>query len=177
MKTCLKLLSLAVVFGTALVHAGPANKKCPVSGKDVDSDVTAKYTVVVGFCCDRCQAKFKKNPADEKFSKVLHEAVGKPVNTVCPVSGKDIDAEKTVFHKGQTVAFCCGNCPKKFEADPAKFSAKIKADNPANDKCPISGEDVDAETAVAHTEEIGFCCEKCLAKFEKDPVAVLTKKK
>ncbi len=50
----------------------------------------------------------------------------KPVNTVCPVSGKDAKASVTSKHKGKDVAFCCNNCKGKFDADPAKFEDKIE---------------------------------------------------
>ncbi len=52
----------------------------------------------------------------------------KPVNTVCPVSGRDAKRSVTSTHKGDEVAFCCNNCKGKFDADPAKFEAKIKKD-------------------------------------------------
>jgi YHS domain-containing protein len=55
-------------------------------------------------------------------------AMAAPVNKSCPVSGKDIDASQTSKHKGQEVAFCCGKCKAKFDADPAKFESKIKKD-------------------------------------------------
>jgi YHS domain-containing protein len=45
------------------VSASPVNTKCPVSGKDVESGFTATFeTKTVGFCCDKCQAKFEKEP-------------------------------------------------------------------------------------------------------------------
>ncbi len=52
----------------------------------------------------------------------------KPVNTVCPVSGKDAKPSVTSKHKGKDVAFCCNNCKGKFDADPAKFEGKIQKD-------------------------------------------------
>ena len=53
------------------------------------------------------------------------KAGSKPVNGKCPVSGKDIDAEKLVTYKGNVIAFCCDMCKGKFEADPEKFIAKV----------------------------------------------------
>lgn len=49
-----------------------------------------------------------------------------PVNKDCPVSGKPVDASKTSTHEGKEVAFCCGKCKAKFDAEPAKFAGKIK---------------------------------------------------
>ena len=45
----------------------------------------------------------------------------RPVNDVCPVSGKPVDARYVVVHGGRAVGFCCPNCPKTFWAEPAKY--------------------------------------------------------
>jgi uncharacterized membrane protein len=42
-----------------------------------------------------------------------------PVNAVCPVSGKPIDARYVIVHEGREVAFCCPRCPSQFWADPS----------------------------------------------------------
>src|SRR5215212_9611769 len=44
--------------------AAPVNKKCPVSGEDVDvKGKTVQYKgKTVGFCCDDCVEMFNKNP-------------------------------------------------------------------------------------------------------------------
>lgn len=51
-----------------------------------------------------------------------------PVNKTCPVGHKPARTDITSEYKGQTVALCCGNCKKKFDADPEKYADKIKAD-------------------------------------------------
>ncbi|MCB1224572.1 MAG: YHS domain-containing protein [Verrucomicrobiales bacterium] len=51
---------------------------------------------------------------------------GKAVNTECPVSGKAVKANCTSEFDGKTVAFCCGKCKAKFDADPSKFADKVK---------------------------------------------------
>ncbi|MBY0307922.1 MAG: hypothetical protein K2Q09_04190 [Phycisphaerales bacterium] len=43
------------------------------------------------------------------------EAKGGPVNTTCPVSGKQAKGDVTTQWDGKTVAFCCGGCKGKFE--------------------------------------------------------------
>jgi YHS domain-containing protein len=45
----------------------------------------------------------------------------KATNTKCVVSGEDIDATVTTVYKGQTYAFCCEDCVKKFNANPEKY--------------------------------------------------------
>lgn len=49
-----------------------------------------------------------------------------PVNTKCPVSGKPIDATKTVLRDGVLIAFCCDDCKATFEKDPAPYLAKLE---------------------------------------------------
>ena len=49
-----------------------------------------------------------------------------PVNTKCPVSGKDIDARVTTQYDGKTVAFCCKNCVATFKKDPDKYMKDLK---------------------------------------------------
>ncbi len=58
-------------------------------------------------------------------------AAQKPVNDVCPVSGKPVDTAFTVEQDGRLVAFCCGNCKAKFEADPSAFADKIVERGPS----------------------------------------------
>jgi len=87
------------------------NKKCPVSGKDVDP---AKL-FAINFCCDNCLGDFTKDPA-----KHIAKVKG-PDNKKCPISGKDIDASKQFV-----IGFCCGNCLGDFTKDPAKHIAKVQ---------------------------------------------------
>ena len=87
------------------------NKKCPVSGKDVDP---AKL-FAINFCCGNCLADFTKDPA-----KHIAKVKG-PDNKKCPVSGKDIDASKQFV-----IGFCCGNCLADFTKDPGKHIAKLQ---------------------------------------------------
>jgi uncharacterized membrane protein/YHS domain-containing protein len=47
-------------------------------------------------------------------------------NTICPVSGKPIDPTKFIDFEGKRIAFCCDNCPKEFQKDPAKYKDKLK---------------------------------------------------
>jgi YHS domain-containing protein len=59
----------------------------------------------------------------------------KPVNDKCPVCGMAIDdtvgTSKTAVSFGEiktevAVAFCSDGCKKKFDANPAKYEAKVK---------------------------------------------------
>ena len=47
------------------------------------------------------------------------------------------------------------------------------AADPANEKCPVSKKAVDVDHVVEYTAT--FCCNKCVGKFEKDPLAYAKK--
>ena len=49
-----------------------------------------------------------------------------PVNTTCPVGSRPIRTDITSHYQGKEIAFCCNNCKKKFDAEPAKYAGKIK---------------------------------------------------
>jgi YHS domain-containing protein len=49
-----------------------------------------------------------------------------PVNTTCPVGSRPARTDITSTYNGKEVAFCCNNCKKKFDADPAKYAGNIK---------------------------------------------------
>jgi len=93
----------------------------------------------------------------------------------CPVSGapaKDIDGSSRDCHGGK-VYFCCANCPKKYDADKAKFATKankqlIDTKQAEEVKCPISGQDLNPDTAIEVSgTKVAFCCNMCKGKVEK----------
>lgn len=172
MKKLIQLFAIAAAasLGTAFAEetkeaAKPVNTKCPISGEDIDPEHTVAYTKVVGVCCEKCQAKLKKDVAGnlEKISKV--EA--KIVNSKCPMSGKAVDAEQTVMFKGAKVAFCCEKCPTNF--DPEKHGEKVVMDVAGNEKCPFSGEDIDPEANAVVSFVVATCCGKCETKLTEAP--------
>lgn len=70
-----------------------------------------------------------KMEVDKKIEKTEKKIVdNKPVNTVCPVSGEEIDPEITATYNGKTYALCCKSCLKKFNKDPEKFVSKLSED-------------------------------------------------
>ncbi len=111
-------------------------------------------------------------------------AAQKPINAKCPLSGKDIDPAAVFVYKNQAIAFCCNNCKGKFEAEPAKFIAKVAefkepaaapekkpaAKKAFNPKCPRNDKDVDPAIALEHQGVlIAFCSEDCKTAFPTDP--------
>ncbi|GEM_PF-1004160 len=91
------------------------NDICPIKGKEVDGSKSVDYTAT--FCCDKCVAKFKEDPA--KYAEKLAAAEeGK-----CALSGKDLDPEATAT---VTIAVCCGGCEKKVTAEPLKYLGDVE---------------------------------------------------
>ena len=107
------------------------------------------------------------------------EEVATAINMKCPVTGKDIDAAFTSELDGKLIAFCCGKCKAKFDADPDSFRAKLGLEQAVvaiNMKCPVTGKDIDpAFTSELDGKRVAFCCGKCKAKFDADPDAFRTK--
>jgi mono/diheme cytochrome c family protein/YHS domain-containing protein len=65
---------------------------------------------------------------------------------------------------------------KKEIAERAERAEREKREKPANDKCPVTGQPIDAAQFVEHEgRRIAFCCAKCKAKFEKDPAKFAAK--
>ena len=114
------------VFNVSFVD--PINKKCPITGKDVNPTKTSEYEKqLIGFCCDDCKGKFETDPKkyigkvkEFKKSKLPDEEISfvDPINKKCPITGKDIVAGKTSEYEKQLIGFCCENCVGKFESDP-----------------------------------------------------------
>ena len=103
----------------------PVNTACPITGKDVNKAVTSEFEEkVIAFCCADCKAQFDKDPASFK-EKIVELVAAVPVNEKCPVSDKPVDPGFTSDVDGKLVAFCCGNCKGKFDADPTPFLEKL----------------------------------------------------
>jgi hypothetical protein len=96
-----------------------ADIKCPVSGKDIDKEITAAHHGgKVFFCCDHCLAAWEKDVAKDGDKKFVAKANYQLVATRqakqkgCPMSGKatkDDTAIQVGANKAK-VSFCCGHC-------------------------------------------------------------------
>jgi YHS domain-containing protein len=89
-------------------------------------------------------------------------------NDKCPISGADVNPEKTSDYK---VEFCCKNCKAKFDKNPAKHLEK--AAEGEEGKCIFNGR----PAKTSSTLTIGFCCGNCKGKFDEDPDKFITKAK
>lgn len=92
--------------------------KCVVAPRDAKADKSAEYKEgQVFFCCDGCKGKFAKD--SKKFATGANRqlvATKQYEQKACPLSGGDINPEKTAEVAGVEVAFCCGDCQGKVAA-------------------------------------------------------------
>jgi YHS domain-containing protein len=123
MKFLTALLASLLFAGAA---AAELNKKCPVSGEDVDAAVTSEVKVTIGFCCSKCQSKFEGDPKQQQAAvKKYAGSTESPANKKCPVANKDL-ADGNTTTASMTVGLCCKKCKTTFEADPKKYISKVK---------------------------------------------------
>lgn len=126
-KALLSVACVALVFALTSTQAEEKEKKvtkvkCPVAGKEIEISkaVSVSYRKATAYlCCNNCKAKFEKDST--KFAtKANHQLflTSQAKQIKCPISGRDIDATKTVKISDVSVAFCCANCQGK--ADKAK---------------------------------------------------------
>lgn len=97
---------------------------CPLSGEPVKSDqLVDEKGQRIFFCCKNCRGKYEKDPA--KYAGKLANSY--TYQTKCPVTGKAIDPQVSAnAPAGETVYFCCKNCPEKFGKDPGKYAPKLE---------------------------------------------------
>ncbi len=66
-------------------------------------------------------------PAADAKGPLVKPGDAKPGDkTTCPISGEEFVVDASSPHteyNGKTYYFCCAGCKKKFESDPAKYSA------------------------------------------------------
>lgn len=100
-------------------------------------------------------------------------AAEKEFKAACPVSGGPAKEANTRDFHGRKVYFCCQNCPKAYDKEPAKFTAKVHAQLMQTGQmtqvgCPYSGKAVNPEaTLEVAGSKVGFCCNGCKGKTEK----------
>ena len=91
------------------------NDVCPIKGKSVDGSKSVDFSAT--FCCDKCVAKFEKDPG--KYADKLASAEeGK-----CAFSGKDLDPDAVAT---VTIGVCCGGCKKKVTEAPLEYLGDVE---------------------------------------------------
>jgi len=100
--------------------------------------------------------------------------------TICPVMGNKINKELFTDIQGQRVYFCCAGCIEPMKSDPDKYFKKaaengVRFEN-IQTLCPVSGEKIDSTATIYYEgRTVSFCCNGCIAEFEKDPQQYLHK--
>ena len=90
----------------------------------------------------------------------------------CVVRDNPAKAEKSASYKDGKVFFCCGGCEGKFTENKEKYATNANRQLVATDQyeqkgCPVSGRDVDPDTAMKVAGvKVAFCCTGCKAKVE-----------
>ena len=111
-----------------------------------------------------------------------------PLDT-CMISGDNLggDMGKAVdlIYKNRLLRFCCKDCVKDFQKDPAKYIAKLDAaviarqgPNYPLTTCPVSGDKLGGDMGKAVEQIVGnrlvrFCCADCPKDFAKNPLKYL----
>ncbi len=98
-----------LIFSTSVISFGQDKKM------DIKKKVEGKETKITD----------TKQEVEKIEKKIVDN---KPVNTVCIVSGEEIDPEITATYNGKTYAFCCKTCLKKFNKNPEKYVSKLNED-------------------------------------------------
>lgn len=84
------------------------------------------------FAQDNSKAEKKDSTTDVQnvvpAASLQQVGTDKPINTVCPVSGEEIDSKITYTYNGKTYGLCCNKCLKKFKAEPEKYISRMKSD-------------------------------------------------
>jgi YHS domain-containing protein len=47
--------------------------------------------------------------------------------TVCPITGENIDKSVFVDYQGKRIYFCCSDCPPNFKANPEKYIKEMES--------------------------------------------------
>jgi YHS domain-containing protein len=122
----MRLMGMALAVAALLLARGllaedkaaDSAGKCPVSGEAASKDHAVDFDGgKVYFCCDKCPKAFAAN--QKKFAAKAHLQMvltGQLKQTVCPFTGKPLNAEQSLDVQGVKVEFCCGNCKKKAAA-------------------------------------------------------------
>lgn len=138
------------------------------------------------FCCEGCLAKFEADPSEyleQLDRKIVEQQLPYYPMTTCPVSGEPLGAmgdPVNFVYNNRLIRFCCNGCKRTFKKDPAAVLATLNAavieqqgDDYPVDECVISGQKLGAMGEpvdyVVANRLVRFCCNGCIAAFNKNP--------
>ena len=74
--------------------------------------------------------KVDTSNTDPQYNEVVSVKEGTPVNSICPVSGEDLEDDmQLIKYHGEIIGVCCKKCLAKIKADPDKYLKRLKKDN------------------------------------------------
>jgi YHS domain-containing protein len=179
-----------VVLPNTLTHEGKLVAFCCDKCPKAFTKEPAKYAAAIKFDLpdpDKKPAEAKK-PEEKKPEKkpeakpaTVKPAEAKPATakpaeakpaTAKPAEAKPAEA-KPVEKKPEVKPVDPAKPAEKKPEAPKADAAPAAAASPVaviNTKCPVSGKAADAGfTANVDAKNVGFCCDKCLSNFNKDP--------
>jgi len=79
---------------------------------------------------DKTTTQLSTKNTDPQYNEVVSVKEGTPVNSVCPVSGEELDDDmQLIKYHGEIIGVCCKKCLKKIKADPEKYMKRLKKNN------------------------------------------------
>ena len=184
--------TVSAAVSVAVQKASYPLDKCIFSGEALDDK---SVDVVVGgklvrVCCDKCAAKAKADAAAtvQKIDDAVIAAQkpGYPLDTCCATGAKLDDKAVDYVFGTRLVRLANKDAIAVFQKDPkaamgkldkAYIAALTKTYRPKT--CPISGEPIGHEGSPVDylygTTLVRFCCNDCLAEFQKTPEKYIAK--
>ena len=168
----------SIMADAAKPTEAPALKQrtCPVTGKAIQEDVFVEQDGLrVYFSSPECPAKFKESPGSY-LPAVYKQIYPQTVQVKCLVSGDPVDATRSVDFTGTRISFCCDKCPKDFDADPAKYLAKMKAFSTTQVHCPVNGKAINPRVSTQLAAKmVYFSSKNALDTFKAAPTKYMEK--
>lgn len=180
-------------------HCPVTGAKLGSMGKPVE----VKYKDhTVKFCCQPCIAKFKQSPESymSKLAGVIpvnQSPATQPAPKVkpytletCVVTGAKLGSmgkPVVLVHGDQEMKFCCQPCIANFKKNPEKYLAKVKAAAKPVAKtkpytlntCIVTDQKLGSMgkpvVLVHEDQEIKFCCQPCVVRFNANPKQYMAK--
>ena len=134
------------------------------------------FTTVLSFLVFASDEKKEETVAKEKPKESTQKAEVQVAGnqTICPVSGKKVDAKFSVDFQGSRIKFCSVTCEATFLKAPEDGFKKIASANETVDSiqtnCPASGDALENHNKFTELpgRKIYFCCGDCIGDFNKD---------
>ena len=182
------VISPTLVAAAAVIDDGGVFPlaKCPITGEKIGSmgsPVIKQYDGrEVRFCCPGCPAKFEADKA-ANLKKIDAEIVKQEAPlyplTTCMVTGNELgDSPVNYVYKNRLIEFCCPDCIKQFDKEPAKYLAKldeavVAKQKPAYplDTCLVTGKKLgpDAIDVVLAGRLIRVADQDAVKALQQDP--------